>query len=125
MSKVQIFKDRIEYDMREDKSVNGVTQEFLDFQGLLLDDIILVDCIGCWECNDCMKCEKCWECKFCVNCESCYHCINCKDCIGCLLCKDCDVCKICEKCMGCEHIENYRSYINDNGFLEYKKNRGR
>jgi hypothetical protein len=48
MSKVQIFKDREEFEKREDKTINGVSQEFLKKQGLTLETLNLAACEGCW-----------------------------------------------------------------------------
>jgi len=50
MSNVQIFKNHDEYLKREDSSVNGVSQEFLEANQITLESLILVNCISCWNC---------------------------------------------------------------------------
>lgn len=47
----QIFASKVEFDRREDKNVNGVTQEWLDERNLTLDDInsdTTTLYVGCW-----------------------------------------------------------------------------
>jgi len=55
MSKVQIFKDYEKFLQREDKSINGVSQEFLDDNNLTLETLNLIDCVGCFDCHLCTK----------------------------------------------------------------------
>ena len=71
MSKIQIFKDYDEFLNRSDKSVNGVTQKFLDENYLILEHLQLKNCIGCF---------NCFNCKDCINCKDCLNCEDCKDC---------------------------------------------
>ena len=67
MSNIQIFKNKKEFDNRIDKTLNGVTQDFLDANNLTLEILNLINCYGCWNCI---------ECKFCVDCIDCVNCIG-------------------------------------------------
>jgi len=58
MSKVQIFKSYEEFLQREDKSINGVSQEYLDYNNLTLETLNLINCEQCW---NCYECENCWR----------------------------------------------------------------
>lgn len=65
---VEIFKDCEEFYNREDKYINGVSEEFLSDNDLTLDNVNLVDCIGCWNCANCINCDYCEYCEYAVDC---------------------------------------------------------
>lgn len=81
---LKIYSSYEEFLKREDKNINGVTQDFYDsFKG----KISLKNSYGCWNCN---KCYNCYDCVNCYNCEVCLQCENCKNCIGLIEEKDVD-----------------------------------
>ena len=86
MAKTQIFENYESFLNRDDKSINGVTEDFVKKHGIDLD----VDNgnYGCWNCKDCRYCEYC------------------KDCMGCFNCKDCNDCYECYQCYDWEACEN-------------------
>ena len=47
MCKVQIFKNYNKFNKREDKTINGVTQQFLIDNNLTLETLNLIICINC------------------------------------------------------------------------------
>jgi hypothetical protein len=118
---IKIYKNYKEFCQREDKTINGVSQEFLDAHsftktsefldddlvtGLKLVEIILVKCTRCWNCSGC------YDCKNCINCINCFwstNCKNCKDCVRCSVCKNCKDCFLCEHCVNCGD-RSYASY---------------
>lgn len=65
--KIEIFKDYEEFKNRYDKSINGVSQQFLDDNSLTLDNVNLVDCVGCWNCQNCLNCINCEDCNYSVS----------------------------------------------------------
>ena len=77
LNKIQIFKNYEEFLIREDRYVNGVTQDFLTKNNLTLETLCLVNCKGCWNCIDCENCENCTECIHCTDCLDCASCIGC------------------------------------------------
>ena len=92
MPNVQIFKDYDEFCNREDKAINGVTQEFLDHFKITLNGLNVINCEGCWNCEDCEDCKECincFDCAYCIDCKRCMYCINCEECIECHDCKNC------------------------------------
>ncbi|MCL2312127.1 MAG: hypothetical protein FWC41_06530 [Firmicutes bacterium] len=102
MSKIQVFKDYKEFCNRKDKSINGVSQDFLEMNEdnpMTIDELNLVNCEGCW---------NCYECQNCINCIDCVSCIDCQNCINCLQCINCNNCKYCqyiEDGNGCDGIQ--------------------
>jgi hypothetical protein len=122
MSKVQIFKDYKEFQNREDKTINGVSQKFLDGGGtetrgslldqltskIIINDLHLIDCEGCWNCIECV------ECKDCIRCDYCKKCINCEYCCDCINCKECEGCYDCIECLQCKKNIGYKNTIGLN-----------
>jgi len=107
MNKTEIFKDYNAFLKRTDKSVNGVTDGFIenmkrtnpnyDYQQDNQTNI------GCFCCYNCEKCKECNFSRHCMDCEKSYcinHCVNCVDCVDCFNCV---------ACVGCED-----SYFLDN-----------
>ena len=66
---IKIYKDYSEFSQREDKTMNGVSQRFLDKYGLTLNTINLINCTGCWNCYDCKDCTNCRDCEDCTDCS--------------------------------------------------------
>lgn len=91
-----IFKNYSEFLNREDKSINGVTQEFAKDNPNW--DVQNVNNVGCWNCATSTGCSfsnglvDCTDCDSCVDCSRCMECENCNDCIDCLECKGCNDC---------------------------------
>ena len=100
--KTQIFSSKKEFDLRDDKTVNGVSQIFLDSMKIDLDKAVEQNKMngGCWNCFDCADCNRCVNCTGCVDCSGCVDCINCKSCDSCTGCGDCD---FCINCVNCKH----------------------
>lgn len=73
---IQIFKDYEEFKTRQDKSINGVSQEWLDEHNLTITDVGLIRCFGCWNCHNC---KGCYNCKNCIDCEFLEKCENLTD----------------------------------------------
>lgn len=74
----QIFKDYEEFLNIEDKTVNGVTQEFLDKHGneydYVQDNETNNGCFNCHRCTHCIECEFCMRCDTCEGCRDCEYC---------------------------------------------------
>lgn len=81
--KTQIFNSYDEFKDREDKSVNGCTQRFLDRNNLTFEQFVEMNSTneGCWQC---IGCKGCVDCKDCLRCEDCEDCVDCVDCIRCV-----------------------------------------
>lgn len=122
---VKIYESKEAFDKREDKSVNGVTQDYLYGFGLTLEEVAssLIGCEGCFNCHDCYNCkwcERCIECYMCIECygcRECFRCNECKACLNCRLCIECEdcvecfKCEECVKCRGCFKCEDYKRHI--------------
>ena len=54
-SNTQIFASYESFLTRDDKTINGVTQEFLDG---LDEEYTLVGCDGCWDCTGLVNCSE-------------------------------------------------------------------
>ena len=69
--KTKIFKSYENFLKREDKNINGVSEDFAaehpDFEESNESKS------GCWNCYDCKNCESC---NWCVSCELCNWCEN-------------------------------------------------
>ena len=116
---VEIYENKEAFDKREDKTLNGVTQDYLFGFGLTLEEVAssLVGCEGCFNCHDCYnckRCERCIECYMCVECYGCTECFRCKDCNVCLECKVCIKCEDCTECFKCEGCVECRGCFNCN-----------
>jgi hypothetical protein len=87
MSKIEIYADYEAFEDRQDKSVNGVSKEWLDKHSLAIEELKLVNCSGCWNCTRCWNCKDCKDCIDCISCRDCISCVDgwgCRDCIDCI-----------------------------------------
>ena len=85
--KYKVFECYTEFKYREDKSINGFSQEFIDYMGINDFDYMVnhedfATNSGCWNCLYCMDCENCVECSHCDVCKGCDYCESCYDCNG-------------------------------------------
>ena len=112
---IKIYKNYKEFLYREDKTINGVSQRFLDEQSITLDTINLINCTGCWNCRECRNCIDCRNCSICRYCRDCEYCSECNDCIN---CNDCYYCNLCWDCVGCVHCYRRTNGINCNDYEE-------
>jgi len=118
MSELKIYPNEKEFKKRKDKTVNGVTQKWLDKNKLTLEQVQakLLYCIGCFNCFNCTLCFNCKYCQHCKHCDKCTRCENCNrcgDCIACKYCTSCDECTDCDEHFGVEnrsdtHIKSLR-----------------
>ena len=88
---------------KADANCNGVTQLYLDANGLTLETLKLIDCKACFNCN---YCTNCIDCNYCTNCIRCNYCIDCTACTGCTYSTNCTNCNCCIECLECNHC-NY------------------
>ena len=79
---IKIYKNYKEFSQREDKTINGVSQDFLNYAGITLDKLNLINCEDCWNCRNCKDCWYCQDCCDCEECTNCTNCTNCRDCYG-------------------------------------------
>ena len=106
----RIFKDMIEFENREDKTVNGVSPDFAIMHLNYEDDNNTKT--GCWNCESCDHCENCSNSEHCrystgsKNCSYCDENINCTHNTECTNCKDCEHCDDCFDCVDCFHSEH-------------------
>ena len=95
--KTEIFSTYAEFLKREDKHINGVSEEFAKNNPDYISDnyrnVGCYNCKNCDYCNYCDYCDYCDTCKNCKNCDYCDYCYNCKDCDKCKYCKDCNDCQ--------------------------------
>ena len=63
------FKTRREFNLRENKKINGVNENFAAKHENYIKDNKTNK--GCWNCSDCNNCHDC---------SSCFHCSNCFEC---------------------------------------------
>jgi len=94
-SKIQIFENYEEFCNRKDKTINGVSQQFLDGNNRTLETLNLRYCMGCYNCYECFNCDDCIYCVKCKNCKNCGRCCDCENCYNCELCCDCRHLKYC------------------------------
>jgi len=78
----KIFKDYDEFLKREDKKINGYSQEFIDKIGEYKFNNIITN-------DDFITNEGCWNCSYCCNCRDCVKCKSCSYCVGCDYCESC------------------------------------
>ena len=62
VSLIQIYKDKNDFDSRVDKKINGVTQEYLDYNYMSIADVKLDNCKGCFNSNHLTNCTGCINC---------------------------------------------------------------
>jgi hypothetical protein len=99
--KTQIYESFTAFIKREDKELNGVSQEFADNNNPGWDKDRENN--GCWNCSDCYGCSDCSHCYDCSDCSDCYHCYGCSDCSDCSGCSGCSHCSRCYDCYHCYH----------------------
>ena len=67
--KTKIFESYEDFLNREDKNINGVSEEFAakypDFEEQNDTNT------GCWNCYNCLNCYNCVNCYACESCSSC------------------------------------------------------
>lgn len=61
--KTQIFKNYFDFSQREDKSINGVSDDFAKANPNFKKDNLNND--GCWNCSRCSRCFCCSDCSGC------------------------------------------------------------
>ena len=88
----KIFKDIYEFWAREDRKLNGVSQEFANENPDYEKQNETNE--GCWNCSDCSGCSRCSDCSDCSGCS------DCSDCSRCSGCSDCSRCSRCSDCSG-------------------------
>ena len=75
MNKTQIFKEWIDFHNREDKTLNGVSEEFAKENPNFEKDNESNK--ACWNCSRCSDCSVCSDCSDCYDCYDCYGCYDC------------------------------------------------
>lgn len=106
--KTQIFATYEAFLNREDKYINGVTQQFADANPGWDEER---GNEGCWNCFDCSYCSGCHDCSYCFKCSDCSGCYSCSDCSNCFNCHDCSYChrcSYCSSCFRCSSLKNAR-----------------
>jgi len=73
--KTKIFKTYTEFSNREDKSINGVSQEFASSNPCYENDNL--SNTNCWNCLNCLESKDCTDCVNCFICDNCLGCLNC------------------------------------------------
>lgn len=109
---IEIFKDYQAFLERPDKSVNGVSPEFVErYPDVLLFDFSLSGSSineGCWNCLYCKRCKNCIECDYCTKCNNCSYCSDVHNSSDCLYCMRSDVLTNCEYCVHCYNLVELR-----------------
>ena len=76
--KTKIYESYADFLNREDKTINGVSEDFAsehpDFEK---DNETNVGCWNCYDCKYCEFCENSYNCMFCISCVSCVSCYDC------------------------------------------------
>lgn len=114
MNATHIFATHAAFQMRADKSVNGVTRAHAARHPNYAEDnktntgcyncagcVGCVGCHGCTGCVDCANCINCVDCSGCNDCTDCDRCVGCADCDRCIGCADCVYCVDCSGCSNC------------------------
>lgn len=102
MRKTEIFSSIGAFMERTDRSLNGVSSEFVA-QHPNWEEMNATN-NGCWNCEDCVNCancERCIRCSYCFACEDCYDCARCVDsycCYHCVRCVDGNESRGCTDC---------------------------
>jgi len=79
--KTIMYKNYTAFLAREDKTLNGVSEDFArEHPEVLFEDTNNIACFNCVSCNNCIACEKCTNCDDCVRCNYCDDCIDCYSC---------------------------------------------
>jgi len=114
MNTTKIFKHMTEFMLREDQSVNGVSQDFIDEMKKSYPDYDYqadnATNTGCWCCYKCTNCERCSLSLTSHYCTECYFIARCH---WCKKCEDCNDCRYCENCTMCA----YGQLLKDEKFL--------
>ena len=110
MNKTQIFKEWIDFHNREDKTLNGVSEEFAKENPNFEKDNESNK--ACWNCSRCSDCSVCSDCSDCSGCSRCSDCSVCSDCSDCYDCYDCYGCYGCYDCSGLQNAKPVESEAN-------------
>jgi hypothetical protein len=115
-NKTQIFNSFKDFQNREYKSINGVSNyfasEYPDWEKMNETNLGCWECLNCRnckDCNECVNCTNCYDCvdcRWCINCRKCELCSSCWNCIGCYDCEICCFCFDCKGCIKCKSIDN-------------------
>ena len=110
----KIFATYHDFIYREDRKLNGVSQEFADkypnYEQQNETNIGCYNCIGCTKCRTCVNCEFCDECR--CSCVDCVRCFDCKSCKNCSDAKSCSRCNDCERIKNCQHCKKLKKCSN-------------
>lgn len=83
--KTKIFNSVNDFINREDKTLNGVSLEFVaKYPNWEKENQTN---IGCWDCYNCTECTYSYNLNSCHKCNDCYFCVHCINCIRCVICK--------------------------------------
>jgi hypothetical protein len=117
--KTKVFKSYEDFLNREDKTLNGVTEEFFEAYKSGIYDSDNEGCWNCKSCSDCVGCVNCRDCQSSTNCINSNLCYNSEDLVG---CNDCD---FSQKCVNCTSSRYMTSCTNcsDSEYLHNAKNR--
>jgi hypothetical protein len=103
----KIFKNFSEFFHREDKAVNGVTQEFANNNPSWDEEKNNKGCWNCSDCSDSLYCSDCSDCSrssYSLCCSNCFRCSDCVRCVGCSGCVRSYNCCKCTRCSDCKNI---------------------
>lgn len=78
----QIFKNYSEFYNRQDKTINGVSEQFaLDHPDYEKENQTNEGCWNCSDCSDCSRCSRCWllAALAASDCSDCSRCSDCSD----------------------------------------------
>ena len=96
--KTEIFETEKEFESRADRTLNGVSLEFVKEYGRKKAYKMNETNVGCWNCIDCTLCTDCTDCTDCLESADCLSCTSCFDCSNCTLCINCTNCSRCIHC---------------------------
>lgn len=124
-----VFKSFHGFSLREDKTVNGVGEEFAQYHPNFEEQNQTNK--GCWNCYESSNCTnstdlfKCSGCSDCQNCSDCHGCSNCvmsdssTGCSGCYNVTTCSGCSNCKECIICTGCSDCYQAINQTGLSGY------
>ena len=120
----EIFENQEEFDARENKEDNGVTQDCLDllYNGSLEEyEASNTDNTGCFNVVDCTNCTDCIECtnsSELVKCEYATDCTNCEELVDCSNCEDSSLLENCDNMESCADCEDCNFCKDAEGLVE-------
>lgn len=128
---LKIYKDKAEFDAREDKNVNGISQKFYDEYHNMdnLHEIVnrFEGCWNCFDCDYCKNCSHCCRCRFCEDSDNLIECIKCNHCDNCTSCQHCKDCSYCLSCVNSRFLndcEKYEGWFRENANIHIENNYG-